>query len=147
MGARERALKSFLKWMVSLPWHGPPLSSRPSIPSLSPFPIAAAIDESPNGRKRRGTFYIFPYTRDDETRRDESGLWPALNRRRGGGGMAAAFLPSRSHLLRSSSRIQRNFRILIPPKKFFFSSKFIFIQLGQGRKLGRPRNVSPSTRH
>lgn len=62
----ERALKSFLKWMVSLAWYG-----------RGPFSIAAAIDESLNGRKRRGTFTFFHTC---TTRRDSSAL--AVNCRR-----------------------------------------------------------------
>lgn len=56
----ERALKSFLKWMVSLAWYG-----------RGPFSIAAAIDESLNGRKRRGTFTFFHTC---ATRRDSSAV-------------------------------------------------------------------------
>lgn len=127
--------------------------ARPWVPLLFPpsFPIAAAIDESPNGRKRRGTFYIFPYTRDDETRirslaRSESpqGGWKAS---------PLFFLPVLIYPVRHGSK--EIFGSLFHPN-FFFHSKFIFIQLGQGKKRRRklehpypsisPRNVPSTTR-
>lgn len=76
--ARERALKSFLKWMVSLPWHGrgSPFSSLP--PSLS-RPQSMKVQMGGNDV----ALFTFFHTR--ATTRRESGLWPALNRRRGDG--------------------------------------------------------------
>lgn len=116
------------------------------VPSSHPFPIAAAIDGSPNGRKRRGTFYIFPYTRDDET-----GIRSLARSESPQGGWKAAFLPSRSHLPRPSrfsSRIQRNFWILISPKVLLFLKVYLY---STGTREGKgggnwgariPRNVS-----
>lgn len=105
--ARERALKSFLKWMVSLPWHGrgSPFSSLP--PSLS-RPQSMKVQMGGNDV----ALFTFFHTR--ATTRRESGLWPALNRRRGDGRHRrfSSFPFSFTPFVTDS----KNFWILISPK-------------------------------
>lgn len=122
-GAREGSKIIFEMDGISAlarPWSPPPT------PSLS-RPQSMEVQMGGNDV----ALFTFFHTR--ATTRRESGLWPALNRRRGDG-RPLFFPPVLIYPVRPAFRhgSKEIFGSLFHPK-FFFSSKFIFIQLGQRR--------------